>query len=171
MLTSTRGISVVKFDAGIYYLIGDVFPIQLVVTSRLSKENNFWIRNLTNDLKSGEEADTLFRKYNPKQDNILYKSIMNNIIRANNELFRREKTMCEALRELMQEEMDELRQQSIAEGLAEGRAEGRAEGKLEEKRNLIAKKLSKGKSLEEIADALEESVENIKELISAMQIN
>ena len=34
-----------------------------------------------------------------------YKSVMNIIIRANNELFRREKPMCEALMELMQEDL------------------------------------------------------------------
>ena len=38
-----------------------------------------------------------------------YKSVMNIIIRANNELFRREKPMCEALMELMQEDLRKKR--------------------------------------------------------------
>lgn len=71
----------------------------------------------------------------------------------------------------------DLKENAIAEGLAEGRAqgleegraEGRAEGRLEEKRELIKKKLAKGKSLEEIADALEDEVDVIKEIIKEME--
>ena len=147
-----------------------------MVTSQLSAENNFWLRNLTNDLQDRSLPDTLFRKYQPKQHNILYKSVMNIIIRANNELFRREKPMCEALMELMQEEMDALREQCMTEALAEGRAQGIAQGmaqgitagRLEGKKDLIQKKLAKGKSIEEIADALEEPVEVIEEMIRNM---
>ena len=97
-----------------------------------------------------------------------YKSVMNIIIRANNELFRREKPMCEALMELMQEEMDALREQCMTEALAEGIAQGISAGRLEGKRDLIQKKLAKGKSIEEIADALEESVDVIEEIIRNM---
>lgn len=143
-----------------------------MVTCQLSAENNFWLRNLTNDLQDRSLPDTLFRKYQPKQHNILYKSVMNIIIRANNELFRSEKPMCEALMELMQEEMDALREQCMTEALAEGRAQGIAQGitagRLEGKKDLIQKKLAKGKSIEEIADALEEPVEVIEEMIRNM---
>ena len=155
-LLDSRRLTLQKADDGIHYLNGDLFPIQIVVTSQLSAENNFWLKNLTNDLKDRSVPEILFRKYQPKQHNILYKSVMNIIIRANNELFRREKTMCEALMELMQEEMDALREQCMAEALAEG------------KKELIQKKLAKGKSIEEIADALEESVEAIEEIIRTM---
>ena len=108
-LLHSRRLTLEKVDDGIHYLTGDLFPIQIVVTSQLSAENNFWLKNLTNDLQDRSVPEILFRKYQPKQHNILYKSVMNIIIRANNELFRREKTMCEALMELMQEEMDALR--------------------------------------------------------------
>lgn len=171
-LLSSRKLTLEKVDNGIHYLRGDHFPIQIVVTSQLSAENNFWLKNLTNDLKDRSIPDMLFRKYQPKQHNILYKSVMNIIIRANNELFRREKTMCEALMELMQEEMDALREQCMTEGRAKGMAEGMAQGitagKLEGVKELVRKKLSKGKSIEEIADALEESVEAIEEIIRNM---
>lgn len=155
-LLGTRRLTLQKVDDGIHYLIGDHFPIQIVVTSQLSAENNFWLRNLTNDLQDRSLPDTLFRKYQPKQHNILYKSVMNIIIRANNELFRREKPMCEALMELMQEEMDALREQCREQYIAES------------KKELVQKKLAKGKSIEEIADALEEPVEVIEEMIRNM---
>ena len=164
-LSQSRGLKIEPVDLGIYYMNGDFFPIQIIVTSQLSEYNNFWLRNLTNDLQDESAPEMLFRKYQPKQHNILYKSVMNVIIRANNELFRREKPMCEALMELMQEEMDALRAQCIAEGLAEGLQKGITEGIAEGKRALIQKKLVKGKSIEEIADALEESIETVEELI------
>lgn len=44
--------------------------------------------------------------------------------------------------------------------------EGLEEGLKQNQRNLISKKLAKGQTLEQIADALEESVETIKELIT-----
>lgn len=47
----------------------------------------------------------------------------------------------------------------------EAQAEGRAEGARIKMEELIRKKLKKGKSVEEIADDLEESVETIQELI------
>ena len=39
-------------DSGIYYLIGDAIPIQLVIVPKLSKEHNYWLNNLRNDLKA-----------------------------------------------------------------------------------------------------------------------
>ena len=42
-------------DSGIYYLVGDAIPIQLVIVPKLSKEHNYWLNNLRNDLKAGSE--------------------------------------------------------------------------------------------------------------------
>ena len=42
-------------DSGIYYLIGDAISIQLVIVPKLSKEHNYWLNNLRNDLKAGSE--------------------------------------------------------------------------------------------------------------------
>ena len=39
-LTSKRQIRIKKCDKGIYYLIGDIIPMQLIVTPKLSKEEN-----------------------------------------------------------------------------------------------------------------------------------
>ena len=75
-LLGTRRLTLQKVDDGIHYLIGDHFPIQIVVTSQLSAENNFWLRNLTNDLQDRSLPDTLFRKYQPKQHNISFVQIM-----------------------------------------------------------------------------------------------
>lgn len=96
-----------QVDKGIYYLTGDIFPIQLIVTSRLSEKNNLWLKELTNEIKSDSEVDTLVREYRKHENEELYKSIMNVIIRANNKKFEEAKNMCEALRELFKDELEE----------------------------------------------------------------
>ena len=83
----TRNLTVVKFDEGIYHISGEVFPIQIIHTAKLSKENNFWLRNLTNDLKAKEDAQNLLNRYNKKQQEHLYQSVMDVIVKANIELF------------------------------------------------------------------------------------
>ena len=48
-------------DSGIYYPIGDAIPIQLVIVQKLSKEHNYWLNNLRNDLKAGSEIKKNYR--------------------------------------------------------------------------------------------------------------
>ena len=66
--------------------------------------------------------------------------------------------------------MQEARERGLAEGraegLAEGHAEGRVEGRTEKVILQIQKKLAKGKSVETIAEEVEESVEVVKQLIA-----
>ncbi len=88
-----------KADDGIYYIRGVFIPIQIIVTSRLSKEKNFWLRNLTNKIEDEATAQEIVEKYTDNQNNKLYRSVMNIIIHANEERFG-ERNMCEALEEL-----------------------------------------------------------------------
>lgn len=85
---------------------------------------------------------------------------------ANEQIFEEAKgNMCNALMELMKDEFDAALNEAVAKEVAE--AERRAEQReLENKLNLIRKKLAKGKSLEVIADELEEKADTIKMLYS-----
>lgn len=56
----------------------------------------------------------------------------------------------------------------VEAGISEGKAIGMAEGLNQQLLNLIQKKLAKGKSIEAIADELEESVDTIQDLISQL---
>ena len=106
-LSSFRDMNIKQVDKGIYYLTGDIFPMQLIVTSKLSEKNNLWLKELTNEIKSDNEVDTLVREYRKHENEELYKSIMNVIIRANNKKFEEAKNMCEAFRELFNDDLDE----------------------------------------------------------------
>ena len=142
--------------SGIYMIYGDFFPMQLLVTSKLSKTENFWLRYLTDDLKSVEEANNILGRYEGHQKENLHKSVMNIIVNANREVFEEAKKVCEALRELMKEELEEREKA------------GREAGERNAKIRLIQTKLSKGKTVEAIADDLEDSVENILTLMKEM---
>ena len=137
-------------------MYGDFFPMQIIVTSKLSKSENFWLRYLTDDLQSVEEANSILDKYEGHQKENLYKSVMNIIVNANKGVFKEAKDVCEALRELMKEELEASKK------------DGRIEGERDVKIRLIQTKLSKGKPVEAIAEDLEDSVENILTLIKEM---
>ena len=68
-----------------------------------------------------------------------------------------EADVCKALEEIFED--------GKAEGKVEGKVEGIAEGREEKLEELIMKKIQKGKSLEVIAEELEESVETIRSLM------
>ena len=116
---------IVKVDKGIYYILGAIFPIQLILTSELSEKSNFWLRNLTNNLKEENDVVELATEYEKNRNNVLYKAMMDVIVRANKELFEevKEKDMCEAIRELFHDEIQAARLDALQEGRAEARYE------------------------------------------------
>ena len=119
-LQKKRGYRVKKQESGIYYVEGDYFPIQILVTGRLSEEENFWLRSLTNRLEGTEAAQKLLDQYEKHKNNDLYKAVMNVVVQANRETFEEAKNMCDALLELMKDELDEAREDGIQAGRGAG---------------------------------------------------
>ena len=111
-LKSKRQMEIEKFDKGIYYLIGDMIPMQLIVTPKLSEQQNLWLKHLTNKLKSSE-VKSLIQEFKKYENQRLHKSVMDLIIRANNEAFKEAKDMCDALMELFKDELEESRRQGM----------------------------------------------------------
>ena len=66
-LEQVRGMKIKDQGSGIYYLTGDPFPIQFCNIPKLSKQENYWIQALRNDLKAGNEIRGLMEKYEKKQ--------------------------------------------------------------------------------------------------------
>ncbi len=134
-LRERKTLLVKKQESGIYYVSGEIFPIQIIVTSELSQEDNFWLHNLTNDIKEKNVINGIVAEYQKHRRNNLYRSVMNVIIRANEEKFEEEKNMCEAIIDLFRDEWDEgmrkAKEEAIQQGRQEGLLEGRLEGQLE----------------------------------------
>ena len=72
--------------------------------------------------------------------------------------------MCKALEDIYEDGKADGYEDGKADGYKDGRAAGKEEGLTEKLREQVSKKLQKGKSLETIAEELEESVETISRL-------
>ena len=118
-------------DSGIYYPIGDAIPIQLVIVPKLSKEHNYWLNNLRNDLKAGSEIKNFIESYSKNKNSKLYQALADAVMRANWKKLKEGSNMCEALKELFADDLRESREQGIIEGRIEGRNAGRIEGRIE----------------------------------------
>lgn len=156
-LERDRGITVESVDDGIYYLLGDAIPIQLIVVPVLSKENNYWLNNLRNDLKSGGEIRRFIELYEKNKNSKLYQALADTIMRANWKEVKEERKMCEALKEL------------FADDLRESELKGRNAGKIEGKIELVIKKYGKGCTVEETAEMLEESPAVIQQIYDVIE--
>ena len=107
-LKEFRGLNISHVEAGIYYITGDAFPMQLLVTKELDPKENLWLQSLRNNMSEPEEIETLLREYEKKKSSKLYQAAMEVITRANWDAVKEVKeTMCEALKELMAEEFQE----------------------------------------------------------------
>lgn len=107
-------------ESGIYYIKGDILPIQLLVTRELTNEQNLWLHNLTNDIQDSTVVDNLISEYEKHQKSSLYSSVMDIIVHANLDAFKEVGLMCEALNELALEIFgDKIRKELRAEILKE----------------------------------------------------
>lgn len=77
------GYQIQKIEDGIYYIIGDRFPIQIVCLNQLSENENLWLKCLTSRLDRVETAEHLLKEYKNHINNRLYQSVMNMIVRTN----------------------------------------------------------------------------------------
>lgn len=116
-LWKIRGFGLEKIDEGIYYITKDIVPIQLLVTSELSEQENLWLKCLTNDLDDMVTIDRLSEEYGAHEHEELYKLVMNVIVRANKERFKEATNMCEALREIWAEDFEQARSEGVEIGI------------------------------------------------------
>ena len=116
-LKEVRHYTIDNPEEGIYYVIGDILPIQILVTNRLSPEKNLWLYSLTDTLKDMSVTRQLLEDYKKNKDDQLYQAVMEIIVKANeNQLKEGKRDMCNALLELMKDELDEKREEGIREG-------------------------------------------------------
>ncbi|MDO4328681.1 MAG: hypothetical protein Q4C66_05030 [Lachnospiraceae bacterium] len=157
-----------KAFPGIYYVTGLLFPMQILINQKLSKEENVWLSRLRQDLQEEEDMNPLIHAYKGHDKSPLYAAVMDLIVRANQKHFKEgSEQMCDALRELFADELKQMKQNGLEEGRAEGRAQGHAEGLEIKLIQQVCKKLLKGKSPETIADDLEEELDVINRICSA----
>ena len=166
-LRRARGIKAVETDSGIYALSGDPIPMQVIVTKRLSRRENYWLQSLRCDLQAGSEIQDILKAYEPKKHDLWYQALMEVIVRANWEKMEEERDMCNALRELFAEEF------RISEERGEQRGEKRGEERgilcgREQKAHEVAVNLhGMGFSMENIAKVVGMQIELVQQWLPA----
>lgn len=138
-LKTERNLNITQYEPGIYYIEGDTIMMQLILTPKLLEETNLWLRNLTNNLKETETIKKLIKEYGKHQNDGLYQSVMNIIVRANPGKFKEVNEMCEALLEIVADKISEKEHIAEQRGLECGLERGRTEGQLIERENIIKK--------------------------------
>ena len=118
-------------EQGIYHISGMGIPIQLILLHRLSRGKNLWLRSIGGKLSGWEEAEILIQEYRKHKKDERYRSVMDLIVRANQELFMEVKKMCQALEELMADELEAMRKSGWEAGEKHGWEAGEKYGNQE----------------------------------------
>ena len=125
------------------------------------EEKNFWLKNLTDDLKSKKMADKIVEEYEKHKNDIYYRSVMDIIVRANRTMFREEYGMCDAMMEILKDRIDELNQKAREDGEKNGKKEGIYLAKM------IMRMDAEGLDCVAIAEKCLITVEEVKEILAA----
>lgn len=159
-----QGIEIEKMYDGIYYLKNFFIPTQIVVTKELSQglHNSFRVLSRNVDEKDIETFLKDAEGYIGKSEKSDADAVLQVSMSANYELYekvRRDNTMCEALRRLMKDE--------IEEALDAAKQEGSVEGHIQAQRETSMALAKMGMAVENIATAVNASIEQVQSWISA----
>ena len=105
-LKSVKKYRVEEKEEGIYYVYGDLIPIQILITKKLSAEENLWLKSLTNKLNETAAAEKLIENYMDHKESSLHRSMIETIMRANQKLFQEVNGMSDIFMEIVQEKFD-----------------------------------------------------------------
>ena len=154
-----RNFAVEETVSGIYTVSSDILPIQVIDNSRLSAEENIWLKNLSNrlDVRSFSRISRELRSLGKDARIAAYYDV---ITRANTRIVR------EALQ--MSDE-DELTLEEVLEEaglIAKWEARAEARGVTQEKEQTVHSMLQLGLPLETIAAATRLNIEKVKDLMA-----
>lgn len=126
-LVYIRKYNIEKIENGVYYVKGDFFPIQIIITKELSDATNLWLHNLRNDISERNIIRQLLLEYQKHDKANLYASVIDIIATANKETFLEVTNMSKVLEEIFLEvhgeRLEREKQKAIDEAVAEAVAE------------------------------------------------
>ena len=133
--------TVYNVQPGIYFVEGDTSPTQILVADELSKEDNFWLTNLRDDLTE-EQLTRVFTAAEGRSsiDAYVYAVVEANAETMGEQFMRRKKEgviFSEKLDAFFRERYAPLIAKGEAKGIAIGVAKGRAEEKTEARREML----------------------------------
>jgi hypothetical protein len=152
-LTGERGYGGEESSPGIYTVVGDYLPIQIIETKRLPVEENLWLRSLTNDLEAGAARNILEAGKGAVGDAPM-SAYMDVLLRANPRAFMEAWNMAKSKR-TFEEVFTE------AGIIPQWIERGKEQGKKEIARNLLAM----GWAVENVAKTTELPLEKVHSLV------
>ena len=173
-LKNVKKYRVEEKEKGIYYVYGDLIPIQILITKKLSGEENLWLKSLTNKLNETAAAEKLIENYMDHKESSLHRSMIETIMRANQKLFQEVNGMSDIFMEIVQEKFDRKLKEEVDKAVEEAVEEATDKAvkeKLTERISLIRKKCARNKSLARIADDLETDTDEIRFLYEVISKN
>jgi hypothetical protein len=161
-LKNVRGYTVAETAEGIYTVSGDILPIQIIDSRKLSVDENLWLKSLSNKLNS-LEVTRLSEEIVRQEKDAQIAAYLNVIRDANTESIQEAMEMGQRKQKLTFDQVCEnvgWTAKWEARGRAEGEARGEAKGKLE-----IARKMKDaGRPSSEISEFTGLTTEAIRKL-------
>jgi len=146
------GYRVEETDRGIYTVEGDILPIQIIDSRKLSAEDNLWLRNLDNNLNALETIRLLTEAYRQGKS-AKVRTYINVIARANYHVLKEAINMSSTAK-------------SLEDVLMETGITAKAEARAEERKAIeVAKNLIElGIPIETVVSATKLDIEKVKAL-------
>jgi hypothetical protein len=161
-IAGEHGYEVKKKWPGIYYVLGDMFEIQVVVAKQLEEDRGQWLKELRRGL-NGEELQGILEKSGKMPKGAPLSAYLWMVIGANKAKFKELMTMSSAFEQVMEE--CGLTAKWEARGLERGLKQG-----LERDREDVVKKLRKrGMDAVEIAKVLELPLNTVYKYLNIKQ--
>jgi hypothetical protein len=154
-LQNERGYTVAETAAGIYTVKGDILPMQIIDSRRLSADENLWLKSLRDDLDS-LEVIRISEAKTRKEKRAQIAAYLNAIARANPE----------AVQEAI-EMSNTLTIEQVFENVgwtAKWEARGKAEGKAEEAFSIAQNMVNMGLPFETVVSATQLEPEKVRAL-------
>ena len=172
-LTRTRGYTIEETSPGIYRVLGDYIPIQIIESRKLPEDENLWLNSLRDGLKESR-LNVIYEEEKKRGPEMPLDAYMDVIIRANkktymevNKMWR--DTLVEVLEETgaLPQVIEAIVEKREGKWEEQGRVQGLEQG-LEQGRERTARNLlDMGMPIEDIARASELPIEKIRALAAA----
>ena len=163
-LQEKREFTIEEKSAGIYTVTGDVLPIQVINTRRLSPEENLWLRDLDNRLDAAETRRITAEIYKLEKA-VQVGAYLDAVIRANAKSFKEAMKMGDTAITFDQIMEDVgLAAKWEARGEARGDARGEARGEEKKAREIAKKLLGNGISPEQTAQLCGLDIVDVRKL-------
>jgi hypothetical protein len=167
-LREARGYGVEEVHSGIYRVTGDIIPVQIIQTKRLSAEGNLWLKGLSEDLDISQ-AGAILKESAGKGKGARIHAYLNAVLLANPRAVEEALKMRNGaltLEKVLRDAglTEKWKAEGKAEGEALGEARGKAEGKEEKALEIARNLIQRGWSVEETAETTDLSIDRVKAL-------